>query len=59
MRNQPFYAKYVKSRYDLPGTDFLNDNSFNFGNYPELSEVDIQTLCIAASECNTLSPSSF
>ena len=45
MQKQPFYAKYVKSRYDLPGTDFLHDNSFYFGNYPELSEVDIQTLC--------------
>jgi CDP-6-deoxy-D-xylo-4-hexulose-3-dehydrase len=45
IQNQPFYGKYVSSKYDLPGTDFLHKNSFYCGNYPELSENDIQTLC--------------
>lgn len=45
IQDQPFYAKYVSAKYDLPGTDFIHNNSFYCGNYPELSENDIQTLC--------------
>jgi CDP-6-deoxy-D-xylo-4-hexulose-3-dehydrase len=44
MQKQPFYTKYVSKFYELPGTDFLHENSFYCGNYPELSEVDLQTL---------------
>ena len=44
MQRQPFYSKYVKEAYDLPGTDFLHDNGFYCGNYPELTETDLQTI---------------
>ena len=44
MQRQPFYRKYVKECYDLPGTDFLHDNGFYCGNYPELTEVDLETI---------------
>ncbi len=44
MQRQPFYKKYVSESYDLPGTDFLHDNGFYCGNYPELSETDIETI---------------
>jgi CDP-6-deoxy-D-xylo-4-hexulose-3-dehydrase len=44
MQRQPFYAKYVKETYDLPGTDFLHDNGFYCGNYPELTETDLETI---------------
>lgn len=44
MQRQPFYSKYVKTMYDLPATDFLHHNSFYCGNYPELSEADLETI---------------
>lgn len=44
MQKQPFYAKYVEKVYDLPGTDFLHDNGFYCGNYPELTETDLETI---------------
>lgn len=44
IQRQPFYKKYVKESYALPGTDFLHDNGFYCGNYPELSEMDLETI---------------
>jgi CDP-6-deoxy-D-xylo-4-hexulose-3-dehydrase len=44
MQRQPFYKKYVKETYDLPGTDFLHYNGFYCGNYPELTESDLETI---------------
>ncbi|TSJ40302.1 aminotransferase class I/II-fold pyridoxal phosphate-dependent enzyme [Mucilaginibacter corticis] len=44
MQNQPFYKKYVKEQYDLPGTDFLHDCGFYCGNYPELTESDLEVI---------------
>jgi CDP-6-deoxy-D-xylo-4-hexulose-3-dehydrase len=44
MQRQPFYGKYVRKSYDLPGTDFLHMNGFYCGNYPELSETDLETI---------------
>ena len=44
MQKQPFYKKYVKEEYELSGTDFLHDNGFYCGNYPELSENDLETI---------------
>jgi CDP-6-deoxy-D-xylo-4-hexulose-3-dehydrase len=44
MQRQPFYEKYVKEKYDLPGTDFVHSNGFYCGNYPELSETDLETI---------------
>ncbi|OGR97390.1 MAG: DegT/DnrJ/EryC1/StrS aminotransferase [Elusimicrobia bacterium RBG_16_66_12] len=48
MVRQPFYAKYVGGPPPrLPGADFFHDNSFYFGNYPELTEED----CLAIESC--------
>ncbi|HYG37483.1 MAG TPA: DegT/DnrJ/EryC1/StrS family aminotransferase [Cytophagales bacterium] len=44
MQKQPFYAKYVNDFYELPGTDFLHENGFYCGNYPELTENDLETI---------------
>lgn len=44
MQNQPFYKKYVKEVYELPGTDLLNDCGFYCGNYPELTESDLEII---------------
>jgi CDP-6-deoxy-D-xylo-4-hexulose-3-dehydrase len=44
MQKQPFYKKYVKEVYDLPGTDFLHDCGFYCGNYPELTESDLEII---------------
>jgi len=44
IQKQPFYNKYVETLYELPGTDKVHDCGFYCGNYPELTEVDIQTL---------------
>jgi len=44
MQNQPFYKKYAKNLYNLPGSDFLHTNGFYCGNYPELTETDLQTI---------------
>ncbi|MBR2648436.1 MAG: DegT/DnrJ/EryC1/StrS aminotransferase family protein [Sediminibacterium sp.] len=41
---QPFYKKYVKQLFDLPNTNFLHTNSFYCGNYPELTETDLETI---------------
>lgn len=44
MQKQPFYKKYVKDEYDLPGTDFLHECGFYCGNYPELTESDLEII---------------
>jgi CDP-6-deoxy-D-xylo-4-hexulose-3-dehydrase len=44
MQKQPFYKKYVDKEYPLPNTDFIHDRGFYCGNYPELTESDIETL---------------
>jgi CDP-4-dehydro-6-deoxyglucose reductase, E1 len=44
IQRQPFYTKYVKQLFELPGTDYLHTNSFYCGNYPELTEADIETI---------------
>lgn len=46
IQRQPFYEKYVADQYNLPGTDFVHDCGFYCGNYPELTEVDIETLSL-------------
>ncbi len=44
IQKQPFFKKYSKVEYNLPGADFIHDCGFYCGNYPELSENDIQVL---------------
>lgn len=41
MQNQPFYKKYVHDIVDVPGAEFLHNNAFYCGNYPELTEEDL------------------
>ena len=45
MQNQPFYNRYVGTKYDLPNTDFVHTCGFYCGNYPELAVEDVQTIC--------------
>ncbi len=44
MQKQPFYTKYVQKIYELPATDKIHDCGFYCGNYPELSQVDLETI---------------
>jgi len=44
IQRQPFYEKYVKVSYDLPGADLIHHCGFYFGNYPELTELELETL---------------
>ena len=45
MQNQPFYKNYVSEMYDLPNTDFVSACGFYCGNYPELTDEDILSIC--------------
>ena len=45
IQKQPFYRKHVAKEYDLPGADMIHTCGFYCGNYPELTEGDIRTLC--------------
>ena len=44
IQDQPFYRKYVGKEYQLPGVTKLHENSFYCGNYPELTNTDLQVL---------------
>lgn len=45
IQKQPFFRKYISESYRLPGTNKVHECGFYCGNYPELTEADIQTLC--------------
>lgn len=45
IQKQPFFRKYVKEDFSLPGADLIHDCGFYFGNYPELNEMDMGMLC--------------
>ncbi len=44
IQKQPFYNKYVAIKRDLPSTNFIHDCGFYCGNYPELTETDLEVL---------------
>lgn len=44
MLRQPFYSRYAKQIYHLPGADLLHQNGVYFGVYPELTRTDLNTL---------------
>lgn len=44
IQEQPFYKKYVKIYYDLPETEKVHQCGFYSGNYPDLTEMDLQTI---------------
>lgn len=52
MVKQPFFTKYVKKEYNLPGADFIHDCGFYCGNYPELTQDDLNTIvsCIISAK---------
>jgi CDP-4-dehydro-6-deoxyglucose reductase, E1 len=45
IEKQPFYKKYVKNLIGLPNANFIHNNGFYFGNYPELDSSDLKNLC--------------
>jgi CDP-6-deoxy-D-xylo-4-hexulose-3-dehydrase len=51
IQKQPFYSKYVRTTFDLPGTEFINNCGFYCGNYPELSEMDLEILSSCLKVC--------
>ncbi len=44
IQRQPFYGKYVRRMFELPGTDFIHDCGFYCGNYPELTDGDLAVI---------------
>lgn len=44
IQRHPFYPKYVKHLTKVPGADFVHACGFYCGNYPELSEMDLETI---------------
>jgi CDP-6-deoxy-D-xylo-4-hexulose-3-dehydrase len=44
MQRQPFYGKYVTRLMPTPGADFLHECALYFGNYPELTDTDLQAI---------------
>lgn len=44
IQKQPFYRKYIHEEYPLPKVDFLHQCAFYFGNYPELTQEDLEVL---------------
>lgn len=44
IQRQPFYKKYVQTHYELPGAERIHECGFYCGNYPELTDTDLETL---------------
>lgn len=45
MTEQPFYKKYVNDTAPRPNSDLVHANGFYFGNNPEMTQEEIETLC--------------
>lgn len=45
MTKQPFYQKYVQDTAPRPNSDLVHSNGFYFGNNPEMTDEELQTLC--------------
>jgi CDP-6-deoxy-D-xylo-4-hexulose-3-dehydrase len=45
MTKQPFYQKYVDDTAPRPNSDLVHANGFYFGNNPEMTNEEINTLC--------------
>lgn len=45
MQKQPFYKSYVKEEYALPNTDLISSCGFYCGNYPDLTDAEIDIIC--------------
>ena len=46
IQDQPFYNKYAKFFSELPGAAMLNHCGFYCGNYPEMTQTDLETISI-------------
>lgn len=46
MTKQPFYQKYVADTAPRPNSDLVHANGFYFGNNPEMTDEEINTLCL-------------
>jgi len=46
---QPFWKKYVKEEYYLPGADYIHKNGFYCANRPDLTEEEIALIADCAS----------
>ena len=44
IQRQPFYSKYVSKLYDLKSADKIHECGFYCGNYPELTESDLEVI---------------
>jgi CDP-4-dehydro-6-deoxyglucose reductase, E1 len=44
IQKQPFYRKYVTASELLPGAEQVDTCGFYFGNYPDLTEMDLEVL---------------
>ena len=42
IQRQPFYKKYVRKAFVLKNADFLHENAFYFGLYPEMTEREVK-----------------
>ncbi len=45
MTKQPFYQKYVQDTAPRPNSDLVHENGFYFGNNPEMTDEELDTLC--------------
>ncbi len=45
MANQPFFKKYVAIHTTCPNAECIHDQGFYFPNHPELTEIEIESLC--------------
>ncbi len=50
MQQQPFYASYVKEVYDLSNTDSISSCGFYCGNYPDLTDDEVEIICKCLSK---------
>lgn len=44
IQRQVFYKKYVKAEAELPGAEFLHNNGFYCGIYPELTSAELEII---------------
>jgi len=49
IQNHPFYKKYVSECYEVPDSEFINNCGFYCGNYPELTDNDIEMIKVSMS----------
>jgi CDP-4-dehydro-6-deoxyglucose reductase, E1 len=45
MTKQPFYQKYIPDVQPRPNSDLVHTHGFYFGNNPEMTDAELETLC--------------